>query len=476
MTIADLHNKRIAILGLGVNNQQLALYLLEQGLSVTIRDKKPEVEKEFRQAHPALQEKITWEIGEDVLKNLETFEVVFRSPSIPFLNPKIQKAMKKGVIIYSQTKLFFDLSPAPIVAVSGTNGKGTTTTLISKMLEAGYKEGKTYMGGNIGLDPFSFLPQLTENDVVVLELSSFQLQDLHVSPHIAVLLSMTPDHLDHHQTLEEYYGAKSSLVRFQGPDDIAIVHADNQVSMSLARGIKSRILRYTRSRPQRQAAWVDSGPDHENAFLQVDDHLESFSLLGRRLIGAHNLENILAASLVAYSCGVPIPTIQKVATTFAGLAHRLSFVLSVDGVDFYDDSISTSPATCEAALDAFSGRRVHLIAGGSDKGHDFSDLAPVLVQSCTTVSLLPGEATKKLEKALQRANREVAADKRLLILNKAQPPLFPTILSGIHPHLKSGDVVLLSPAAASFASFTNYKARGDAFIQAVSERYLTPSS
>jgi UDP-N-acetylmuramoylalanine--D-glutamate ligase len=471
MTIEDLRSKKVAILGLGVNNQSLTRYLLAGGVAVTIRERSTELEQKFSKEWEQFSSLITWQIGPKTLDKLEQFEVVFRSPSIPFLAPELQKAAKKGVEIYSQTKLFFDLCPAPIIGITGTNGKGTTSTLIYTLLTAGYTKGTTYLGGNIGVDPFIFLPDLTSSDLVVLELSSLQLQDLHMSPQVGVLLSLTPDHLDHHATVEEYYGAKSSLLKYQKKTDLAIVHADNPVALQIAGLSKGSIQLFSKYRPQRQSAWSDASTGEEVVFVQLGEEIDSFSIAGRKLPGEHNLENILPAVLVARHFNVPYELIQKEIVAFTGLPHRLQFILAADGVDFYDDSISTSPATCSAALKAFSGRRIHLIAGGSEKGHDFNALAVDIIERCATVSLLPGKATDKLKVALKYALAK-RKDCSCLILDKAVDPLIPSILSGIQPHMQPGDVLLLSPAAASFASFSSYKERGELFTKAVMERYL----
>ena len=397
---------------------------------------------------------ITWEIGEKTLAHLERFEVIFRSPSIPYRSPEIQQAARSGVEIYSQTKLFFDLCPAPIIAVTGTKGKGTTSTLIYELLRSRYT---VHLGGNMGVDPFSFLPKLSKEDLVILELSSFQTQDLQKSPHVAVMLNITPDHLNHHHDFAEYYAAKAQLLAHQTADDLAILNADYPLVEQLASATNAKVYRYSKEVPRRQSAWAD----RETVFVEIDTLVDSFSVAGRQLLGRHNLENILPAVLVATLYGVPMPEIRKSVIEFPGLPHRIFPVGRLGEVDFYDDSIATNPEASLAAIRAFSGRRIHLIVGGSDKGADYADFAREVRETCVTVSLLPGDAGKKLLKALHHAKGDC------LILDKAQAPLFPTVLSGIQPHIQKGDVVLLSPAAASFASFKDYKERGDLFAQAV---------
>lgn len=469
MTIEDLRTKRVGILGLGVNNWHLAAFLLKQGVALTIRDKSDEVRARFEKEFPEASSLVTWEIRSKILEDIRNFEVLFRSPVIPAAAPELVRARQAGVEVTSQTRLFFQLCPATLIAVTGTKGKGTTVALIHRILQAGYTEGKVYLAGNIGTDPFSFYTQLTEQDIVVLELSSFQCEDLDRSPHIGVLLKVTPDHLNRHRNFEEYLAAKLQLFAHQEEDDIAIVNVENPVISAHLHGVPGRLIRYTRYHPRRQSAWVDTSGGQETLFVQIDQRLESFTLEGRRLLGVHNLENIIPAVLTAVLCGMSAKIIQQEVLAYPGLPHRLSLIGEYEGFQFYDDGSSTVPEACQVALDAFTGKRVHLILGGNDKGGEWKELIETVAARCITVSLLPGSATKKFLPSLKKA---VAKHKdRCLILDKAQEPFFPTLLSGLHPHLRKGDIVLLSPAATSFASFKNATDRSEQFILAVENRY-----
>lgn len=469
MTIEELKEKRIGILGLGVNNQLLTAFLARQGCALTVREDNLEQQVAFQARYPDVFQKIAWQKTGKVLEHLTDFEVVFRSPGIPFNSPEIQKALKEGVTVYSQTKLFFDLCPATIIGVTGTKGKGTTSSLIQQVLSRGYKKGLVYVGGNIGVDPFAFYEQLTADDVVVLELSSFQLQDLHRSPHVAVVLNVGSEHLDHHQTMAEYQEAKMSLVKYQKLTDTAIINADGPHMKKFIQAATGTVYTYSRRQARKQAAWVDRSEGREVVFVQTGNELDSFDITDRQLLGEHNLENLMPAALVGKLFDIDPPEIRQALVEFSGLEHRLSLVGSYAGLDFYDDSFATIPESTIVAVKAFAGKRVHLIVGGNEKGGDFKGLASEIVKRCASISLLPGTATKKLMPLIKK---EMARQRReLLILDKAQQPLMPTILSGIHPNTYDGDIVLLSPAATSFASFKNYKERGDAFVQAVRDRY-----
>lgn len=469
--LQQLKSKHVGVLGLGVNNLQVTAFLVGKGAQVTVRDRNVAVKENFAKNYPDLVDKIEWEIGERILLNLKKFDLILRSPSIPYLTHEIQQAGKAGVEISSQTKLFFELCPAKIIGITGTKGKGTTATLTYQLLKFGYKKGNVYLAGNIGLDPFQFIEDLNEEDLVILELSSFQLQDLTKSPQIAVVLNVTPDHLNHHQNFNEYLSAKSNILKFQKPEDLAIINLNipaNQVLPSLTpakvMGIKTYI-------PSRESAWVDTSDEDEVVFLQRDEEMESFSIKGRKLLGAHNLENILPSALIAYIFEVPTKDMQRIIKDFVGLEHRLSFVGRFAEVDFYNDSIATTPETCLVAMQTFAGRRIHLLAGGLDKGQDYSKIAFEMVERCATISILPGQASPRLIKALKKAISRTGS--KCLILDKAGEPWMPKILSGIQPHLRPGDVVLLAPTASTYGGvpFANYKERGESFTLAVKERY-----
>lgn len=474
MDIPSLIKKEIGILGFGVNNRDLVFYLLKLGAKITVRERNQVVYDKFKEEYPDFVDKLTWEIQPDILQNLEKFEVVFRSPVIPVLAKELRRAEKNnGLIVTSQTKLFMDVCPCKVIGVTGTKGKGTTATFIYEFLTKGYKKGKTYIAGNIGKDPFAFLDELKPEDIVILELSSFQLEDLTVSPHIAVLLNVTPDHLDRHSSLGEYQAAKLHILAHQEKEDYAVVYSDAVDIERMASYSLGQLFRYKIRQPRRNSAWVANVDGDEVIFVQIGDQIESFSIAKRKVIGEHNLENIVPAVIVGSIMGVKPKIMQEVIEEFPGLPHRLSFVGQFDGVDYYNDSMATNPESASAALMAFPGRTIHLIAGGKDKGVDYTDYARLIVENCKSVSFLPGDSVPMLKKALKVAIKE--GSKRgvvdLLQLDKAVEPFFSTILSGIQPHLKSGEVVLLAPAAASATPFKNYKERGEAYLSAIQERY-----
>jgi UDP-N-acetylmuramoylalanine--D-glutamate ligase len=463
MRTADLHGKKIGILGLGVNNAELAAYLVRHGNPVTVRDANPAVREKFEAAHSDEARQVAWELGGGVLDDLDSFDIVFRSPGMPITDPAFAQLPPER--ISSQTKLFFDLCPARIIGVTGTKGKGTTSTLINRILQAGYTRGAVRLAGNIGVDPFSFLDELGPDDLVVLELSSFQLEDLQASPSVAVLLHITPDHLDHHVSFEEYQGAKLNLIRYQQADDTAILYGGTSESASFAEQTKAHTYLFSRHQEVEQGGWVEGEDGGETAVLAMQAQTVRVPIGGRLLRGEHNLENILPACMVGHLLGVAPETMGEQVRTFTGLPHRLSLVGEYDGIRFYDDSIATTPESCLVAVEAFAGERIHLFAGGNDKGQEYEGIASELLKRCVSITLLPGKATGRLRQALAEAGPSSCT-----VLGADTPPYFVHALESLKSRLQAGDIVLLAPGAASVDQhFASYVARAEAFASAVTE-------
>ena len=471
-SLEHLQNKKILILGFGANHYAVVGYLLQQGLSLTIRDANPIKEAEFRAMYPETDVTVTWQLQSDILKNCDGFDVLFRSPSIPFDHPALEKAKKNGSVVTTQTNFFMERCLAPIIGVTGTKGKGTTATLMARILEAGNLPGKVFLGGNIGVDPCSFLDEIQPEDVVILELSSYQLEDISKSPHIAVVLHVTQDHIERHKTLEIYRNAKAKILAHQSVGDIAIINADYPVMNQYIEKAHGKVLLYHRHTAGRQSAWVDSQDGKEVVFYQLDDTLDSFELPYRTLLGEHNLENILPAVLVGALYGISGSAMAKVVGEFKGLEHRLSVVENSVGVLAYDDSIATTPESCAVAIEAMPENAViHLLAGGKDKGQQYPELSELIVKRCKSLMLLPGKATPQLEKCVHTSLKKIK-DSNLQVLHaKGDTALacMESALKQLAPHLKEGDVILMAPSAASDAPFLEYKERGHAFVQAMQE-------
>ena len=408
---------KIAILGFGREGQALYKYIKKnKKWEIWILDKNP---------NTILPSKVKSSLGQNYLDNLDNFDIIFRSPGIPYL--LVSQLIKDKSKISSMTKLFFGFfdsaqDKSKIIGVTGTKGKGTTSALIHQILKnSGFK---TVLSGNMGKPMIDYLAQSKRADFVVLELSSFQLQDMNVSPDIAVIVDMFPDHLDAHKNLKEYYDAKSNIGKYQKKSDVIFYYKNNPVSARIA----------------------SKSPSIKKPILPKNNNLK---------------KNFEMASAVAKYCGCPQNIIEKTIKNFKGLEHRLEFVKSIDGVSFYNDSAGTNPIATIAAIQSFN-EPIVLIAGGKDKGFDYGSLGLAIKNSTVKNVILFGENKNKILKTINSKNCscEMAENIKEAVnaaLIKAKE---------IRKMVKSV-VVLFSPASASFDMFNNYAERGERFKSAV---------
>ena len=447
------------MLGYGMEGKATAAYLIKHGIKPVLFDQKPweKWDKEEKQKIRGME--INFAFGPDCLKELKGFNIVFRSPGIQL--SAISNQLSEGCIITSQTKWFFEHCPAKIIGVTGTKGKGTTSSLIYEMLRLDFaskkNKSRVFLTGNIGKEqPLEFLDSLTDDDYVVYELSSFQLQDLTLSPHIGVVLMVTGEHLDYHKNIAEYREAKSAITKFQKPSDFAIINHDFPASMAIGAFGKGKKLYFSKNSKLSEGCFIQDEKIVVHGVLsKKTDVLEIDKL---QLKGRHNLENVCAATLAALTAGCGIQSIKKTLKEFKGLEHRLEFVAEKNGILFYNDSFSTTPETAIAAIEAFSEPEI-LILGGSSKNSDFSTLSQT-IQTAKNIKaiILIGQETNKIKDSL---NGKIKGE----ILTGAKN--MPEIFSQIKSVAKSGNVVLLSPACASFDMFNNYQDRGEQFKEAV---------
>lgn len=444
---------KIAIIGYGVEGKALTQYFQKHGHEVTVCDTS-------KQAKNTLQKsKIHMRLGPHYLQDLRGFDLIFRSPGIPYLQKEFDLIREK---LTSATRYFFEKCPCPIIGVTGTKGKGTTATLLFEILKKAHaksQKAKVFLGGNIGKNPVEFLDAIGRNDLVVLELSSFQLQDMTVSPHVAVVLGITPDHLDHHQDMEEYIQAKRSMVRFQKASDIAVIDVDNAVSAGFAKITKGAIYSVSTEKSVEKGGFLKVG-----SFLLKEGKVGTMvgKVSGTKLHGIHNAKNILAAATAAHAMNVPVEIIATAIREFSGLPHRLEFVREINGVSYYNDSASTNPETAIAALRSFS-RPTILILGGSDKNVDFTSLGDEIAHRLNVKSvILMGQTRPKIEHAIEQAAKKSIPRRNQpleLIFADSYQEAFMVAKTLAQP----GYTVLLSPACASFDMFTNYQQRGEIF-------------
>lgn len=447
-------NKKVAILGLGVEGLESLQYVTKKGAFVWVLDKK---QREYIDQNYLSQAESFYPqfiLGKNYLDKLSDYDFIFRSPGVRRLLPELLQAQKSGVEITSEIKVFFDLCPCPIIGITGTKGKGTTATMVYNMLKNAGQD--VYLGGNIGVPPLSFIDKLQTSSIVVLELSSFQLQDLNKSPHIGVLLMVTSEHLDHHSTIEEYIDSKRNLLRFQSKDDYAVINRDYPASNESDVYTDAKVFYISRERETNNGCFALNG----KVFVRRNDSDDEIIATNEiALPGKHNYENVCAAVMAARLAGVNKKYIIPVLKTFTGLPHRLELVAVKNGATYYDDSFSTTPETAIAAIESFDKPKI-LILGGSSKGSDFTILGKVIRESDSIKAIIGiGEEWEEIKSEI---NDNKA---KLLVVEGAND--MKTIVAAANKLAKPGDVVLLSPACASFGMFANYKDRGEKFKQEV---------
>jgi len=444
--------KKVAVLGWGINGLDIAEYLLKQGVNITIFDDKEVDELDFSEFDT---KKVKLVLGSSYIKyGLNSFDYIFRAPGVYRYLPEIVKAEKKGVVVTSVVKLFFDLCPGTIIGVTGTKGKGTTSTLIYQILKNAGKN--VYLAGNIGIPMLTLLPKLTPKSWVVLELSSFQLIDMTKSPHIAVILNITEDHMDWHIDRDEYVKAKTQIVRYQNKNDIAAMNYDYSDSKNFSKLTKAKTYFFSR-KGKVNGSYVEDG----NIKLDVGSKIYDIGKTKKLLLrGKHNWENVCAAVCASYLAGAAIKSIKEVVFSFKGLEHRLELVGEIKGIKFYNDSFSTNPQTTIAAIKSFE-EPLTLILGGSDKGLDYDGMGKEISKSKNVRNIiLIGDISDVIENAIKKAGYTG----KVLKLGKSDMQQIVKKCVNVTP--KDG-IALLSPATASFDMFANYKERGSKFKEAV---------
>ena len=439
----SLKDKKVAVLGLGVSNQPLVRLLLSFGCSVTGCDRTPR-EKLDGKVLELERLGCTLHLGEGYLDGVQA-DVVFRTPGMHPANPAIVALAETGAEVTSEMEAFFEVCPCTILAVTGSDGKTTTTTLISEMLKA---EGKTvWLGGNIGTPLLSRVPEMKATDFAVVELSSFQLMDMRRSPHVAVITNLSPNHLDVHKDMDEYVDAKKNIFRFQTEGDRLIVNADND----LTKRCKGPGETCSFSRQGTGNVCIENGMICRDG-VQVLDPKDIL------LPGVHNIENYMAA-IAAVEGLVSDETVRKVASTFGGVEHRIELVRIKDGVRYYNDSIASSPSRTIAGLRSFP-EKVILIAGGYDKNIPYDVLGPEICKHVKKL-ILGGATGPKIREAVENCGGE-------------QPEIldcgdFVSAVQAAVAAAQSGDVVLMSPASAAFDQFKNFMVRGEFFKKMIME-------
>ena len=448
-----LKNKKVAIIGLGVSNSPLIDYMYKMNANITVFNNKTEDKIDKSILQKIEQYKIEKHFGENYLSNLKDFDIIFKSPSVRPDLPEIQEEVKKGAKLTSEIELVIELSPCKTIAVTGSDGKTTTTSLIYEILKNKYK---CFLGGNIGIPLFTKIQEIKPEDIVVLELSSFQLMTMKKSPDIAVVTNITPNHLDIHKSYQEYIEAKTNIFKNQNEDNKLVLNYDNEITREFSKQAPGKVVFFSNKEKLENGVIYDDG-----TVKIVEDGLRRhvLKLKDTKLRGKHNAENICAA-IAATNGLVDIETQIKAITNFEGVAHRIEFVREINGSKWYNDSIASSPTRTIAGLNSFE-EEIILIAGGYDKHLDYEPIAEPILNKVKTLILM-GQTAEKIFGVVKQKKEEQNKQ-----INIYKVKTLEEALEKAKENAKPNQVVLFSPASASFDMFKNFEERGNKFKELV---------
>lgn len=451
-----LSGKKVAIIGLGVSNLPMLDYLHNLNAKVSIFDKKDR--ENFEEEVISKIEKYNFNLftGENNLENLNGFDIIFRSPSCRPDKPEILKEIQRGAILTSEIEMVLKLAPCKIIGVTGSDGKTTTTSLIYAILkDAGYN---CFLGGNIGIPLFTEIKNMTPNDIVVLEMSSFQLMNMEVSPNISVITNIAPNHLDIHKSYEEYIDSKKNIFRHQKKNDILVLNYDNEITKKFIKETNGNVIYFSSKNK------LDNGVIFDDGLIKIcKDGIRRHVLAQKdmKLRGIHNCENACAA-IAATASLVSVEDQIRTIEEFSGVEHRLELVKNINGVNWYNDSIGTSPSRTIAGLNSFN-EKIVLIAGGYDKHLDYTPIAKPIVDNVSKLILMGATADKIHD----------AVVKELILEHKSMPIYHCNTLKETvelaNQIAENGEIVLFSPASASFDLFKNFAERGNKFKELVNK-------
>ena len=446
--------KKVAIIGIGVSNLPLLEYFYDLNARVTIFDS-----KESNQISVEAMQKIEkygFEFigGKDSLSRLKGFDIIFRSPSCMPDRPELVEAVENGAVLTSEIEMVLKLAPCKVIGVTGTEGKTTTTTLINEIVKKSGR--KTYLGGNMGKPIFTKIRNIKPENIIILELSSFQLSDMDISPDISVVTNIYPDHLNVHKSYEEYREAKKNIFKHQSENGIVVLNYDNEFTREFAKEANEKVIFFS-SKEKLDDGFIYDKADGTIKYCEDGVRRHIIKKEDIKLRGIHNYENICAA-IAATSSIVDVDTQIKAIEEFTGVEHRLEFVRELNNVKWYNDSIGTSPASTIAGLNSFD-EDIILLAGGSDKGLDYEEVGKTIARKVRAL-ILTGPTSEKIENATKQALN----DKNIEIYYTSNMQESVNLAKDI---AKAGDVVLLSPASASFDLYKNFEDRGHQFKDCV---------
>ena len=449
-----VRNKKVAIIGVGVSNIPLIDYFHNLGSKITIFNDKELEELPQEVISKINLYEIETSLGPEYLSKLKGFDIIFRSPSCLPSVPELQAEIQRGALVTTEIEMVLKMCPCKVIGVTGSEGKTTTTSLIYKILKAG--EYNCYLGGNIGNPLFTDIEKMLPEDIVIVELSSFQLMDMDISPDIAIVTNITPNHLNVHSSYDEYIDAKKNIFKYQTDKGILITNYDNEITKRFTREVNGKII-YFSSKEKLENGWIVD----DDVIKECNDRLRRHILNTKdlKLKGVHNYENICAA-LAATKNLVDIDKAIETICEFNGVEHRLEFVREINGVKWYNDSSSSSPTRTIAGLNAFN-EDIILIAGGYDKNLDYTPIAKPILDKVKTLILM-GDTAGKIFDCVKKEGEIEGKYIDIYICDE----LSQTIALA-KKFAKSGEIVLFSPASASFDMFKNFADRGNQFKKLV---------
>ena len=448
--------RKVAVIGLGVSNLPLLDYLHEHKAKVTVFD-----QRNIDDISKDIMDKITeyafeFSLGNNYLGNLRGFDLIFRSPSCLPTVPELEAEAQRGAIVTTEIEMLIEMCPAKIIGVTGSDGKTTTTSLIYSILKkAGYN---AWLGGNIGIPLFTKLPEMKEEDIVVLELSSFQLMRMKISPNISVITNIMPNHLNVHKDYEEYIEAKKNIFKYQAEDEILVLNYDNEITRQCSQEASGKVIFFSGKEKLENGYIVD-----DKIIKECEDNVRKYILDTSevKLRGNHNFENI-ATAIAATASLVDIEVALEAVKEFNSIEHRLELVKEIDGVKWYNDSVSSSPTRTIAGLYSYD-EDIILIAGGYDKNLDYTPIAKPIIEKVKCLILL-GQTSGKIFDAVKEELEIQGKQLPIYMCNTLEETI-----DTAKKQAKTGDIVLFSPASASFDMFKNFADRGNQFKKIVNE-------
>jgi len=454
----DWTGKRVLILGSARQGLALARWLTRHGAHVTLNDSRRE--EDLVPAKISLADtNVTWALGGHPLDLLDTVDVLCPSGGVPLTLPIVQEAMRRGIPLSNDSQIFMEVVPCKTIGITGSAGKTTTTTLVGKMANLA-RGARAFVGGNIGDPLINYVDDMTADDIAILELSSFQLDQMTVSPNVAAILNITPNHLDRHGSMEAYTQAKARILDFQSDHDTAILGRDDQGAWGLKDRVKGKLLTFSL---QDLEEGLNGAYFHHDGLLSLRDGYAYVPLMLREKIhlrGDHNIANVLAAFTIGHAAGFKLDDMLEAVEEFRGVPHRLEFVKELRGVRWYNDSIATAPERAAAAVHAFD-EPIVLMLGGRDKDLPWGDLVRLIHERVDHVVVF-GEAGEMIQKTITSVGGERSVDVHRAQTLKEAVTLAAQVAS-------TGDVVLLSPGGTSFDEFKDFAARGESFRTWVQE-------